>query len=365
MRMRERRAFTLIELLVVIAIIAILIALLLPAVQMAREAARRTQCRNNLKQIGLALHNYIATHNVLPPGNVQTHCNMTTPITTLENWGSFSVSSMLLPYLERSDVYNSLNFEHTSYRTDSSTNCGGGGPGNRNSTAFMTPIDAFICPSDPFTGKQGTSFGKPFPGQNYVASEGDTSRYGTGSPRDSRGPFWCNSKCGLREVTDGTTNTIAFSERTKGSNNPGKHTNGDVFSNTSLTWPGGVRAVGILAPGAVDSIITACDTWARSNLTIPPSGNQRTHAGRHWVVGHNTFALFNTILPPNSVHFDCLEGGCGEFDCSGIYTARSEHPGGVNVLMLDGQVRFVTSSIDTKVWWAMGSKDGQEGTEQQ
>src|SRR5262245_46775846 len=144
MRFR-RRAFTLIELLVVIAIIAVLIALLLPAVQMAREAARRTQCRNNLKQIGLALHNYHASHQVFPPGCQQQRCNQSTVVEPpigngMENWGSFSGQSMLLPYLDQTPVYNGINFVHTSYRTDTSTNCTGGGPGSCNSTSFMAII---------------------------------------------------------------------------------------------------------------------------------------------------------------------------------------------------------------------------------
>lgn len=366
---RSHNGFTLIELLVVIAIIAVLIALLLPAVQMAREAARRTQCRNNLHQIGVALHNYHSTYNILPPGSIPGRCSAVA--TSLDNWGGWSISSMLLPYLEGQAVYNGLNFSLSAYRNDNDPSCGGQpGNGNGNTTAFLTRIEGLLCPSDPndnfgnwFIGNFNTN--KKLPGQNYVASAGDTTRYAQWSATDTRGPFWIASNGDFQKVSDGTANTVAFSERLKGSNSRLRRYPSDVFtrSGTLLDWPAGQpRAVALMSTTAFENYVQTCDDYARVN------GGQNTdrqlvHAGRLWNLGHWTYSMFNTVHTPNSEHSDCMSSGCGEFDCSGIITARSAHPGGVNVMMLDGQVRFVSNNVDRKLWWAMGSMAGAESVD--
>jgi prepilin-type N-terminal cleavage/methylation domain-containing protein/prepilin-type processing-associated H-X9-DG protein len=353
-----RKGFTLIELLVVIAIIGVLIALLLPAVQMAREAARRAQCRNNLKQIGLALHNYHATHNILPPGSIRTPCSATDR--GLNDWGSWSVSSMLLPYLEEQPTYASLNFSHDSYRRDSG--CTGF---SFNSTANSTRIAILLCPSD--LQSEYTTRGdrqRKFPGLNYLASAGDTQLYGTFNPTNSRGPFYIISDTKLRDILDGTANTIAFSERVKGDEDRTKTSPGDVYtrSGTQLNWPAGPRVPALMAPGVFDAYVQLCDdyrrTWGGMN-----TNRQLWYAGSFWHHGSWTYSMFNTIHTPNSINADCMQSGCGEFDCSGIITARSRHPGGVNVLMLDGQVRFVGDSIERKLWWALGSMRAQEAVD--
>ena len=213
---RQRAGFTLIELLVVIAIIAVLIALLLPAVQAAREAARRIQCTNNLKQIGLALHNYISTNDTVPPASLPTNQASGAQI----NNGSFSAQARLLPYMEQQPLYNAANF---------SLNCINGAVGAVvNSTVVTTRLSAFLCPSDTppswtMNPDQRTSRHRPrAPGNNYFASVGSSLEFAssqTGGPPN--GVFALRrhrqgARAGIRDdlagITDGTSNTIAFGE---------------------------------------------------------------------------------------------------------------------------------------------------------
>ena len=192
------RGFTLIELLVVIAIIAVLIALLLPAVQQAREAARRTQCRNNLHQIGLALHNYHDTHNTLPPGAVNASNNPNNPPHTA--WGA-----LILPFMDETALYNAMNFGN------------GDHSGLTNSTVTRSVLMQYACPSD-----EAPSLATPFGGQplvrtgNYVGNSGST-RLGCRGPFSlsaTTGPFVINSRVRIRDVRDGTSNSIAVGEST-------------------------------------------------------------------------------------------------------------------------------------------------------
>jgi prepilin-type N-terminal cleavage/methylation domain-containing protein/prepilin-type processing-associated H-X9-DG protein len=355
MNRRLRLGFTLIELLVVIAIIGVLIALLLPAVQQAREAARRNTCTNNLKQIGLALHNYHDAFNIFPPG-----CRRSMTLTgapPLEAWGGWSAHAMLLPYLEKGDVAGNLNYECNSYRDDTN-NIYPNGPAN--DTAWSTVINGFLCPSDP-TKTQGTFRSRRLPGNNYPASAGDTSRYGTYDARDSRGPFWIDSFCSMGMVSDGLKNTIFFSERLKGTNNFAIKSRAHIYG-AGPAWPGAIRVPALVVPlSNYENYVQATNAFRDSVVAANNSGGQyKGQAGRFWHVGMYTYAMFNTIHTPNSNNADVFEGGCGEFDCSGFYTANSQHPGGVNTLLGDGSVQFYSDSIGRDVWWALGSKSGGE-----
>jgi len=350
MHRRVRLGFTLIELLVVIAIIGVLIALLLPAVQQAREAARRSQCLNNLKQIGLALHNYHDAFNVLPPGARRSRDGAN----TIEAWGSWGIHSMLLPYLDQTATADLLNYDANSYRNDGTCN------GYVNWTAMSTRINGFLCPSDA-TKDVGTYNGFRNAGNNYVGSNGDTTRWGTYDASDSRGIFWIDSNVSLGQVSDGLKSTIAFSERLKGVNNLRNKSRAHIYAN-GPAWPSGQpRAVSLVNPTSLfDTYVTACNTYRDGIVSSLTTTNYRGQAGRFWENGMNTYSTFNTVHTPNSNSADCYEGGCGEFDCSGLYTANSNHPGGVNTLLCDGSVQYYTNSIDRAVWWALGSRAGNE-----
>ena len=356
MRVGKRLGFTLIELLVVIAIIGVLIALLLPAVQQAREAARRNQCTNNLKQIGLALHNYHDVFNIFPPGGRRSR----DAANALEVWGSWSAQSLLLPYLDQSETANRFNYDASSLRDDAGTN------GPVNATPMSIRLGIFLCPSDAVKDMGNHTFSSVGitvrrPGNNYVACIGDSSRYNTFNTLESRGVFWVDSNCTIGMIEDGLKNTISFSERLKGPNNIRIKSLGHTYRNAPA-WPAGQpRAVSLISPISLwDSYVTTCDTFRDGIVNAGGGTNYAGWAGRWWHVGHMTYAMFNTIYTPNSTHADCHEGGCGEMDCSGIYTANSNHPAGVNTLMTDGSVQFYGNSIDRAVWWALGSRSGGE-----
>ncbi|MFN0198814.1 MAG: DUF1559 domain-containing protein [Planctomycetaceae bacterium] len=197
--MRTRRAFTLIELLVVIAIIALLIALLLPAVQQAREAARRAQCKNHLKQIGVALHNYHDAHNTFPPGYVRPH--------------GTSWHYHLLPYLEQAAVYNLVSFENYAGTTASASIWISG----NNRLACETVLPVFLCPSDPSRTQEDNANIAKRAHSNYVACA-DSQELTDGSASlgaaDKDGMFYRNSRTRIGEITDGSSNTIGVGEVT-------------------------------------------------------------------------------------------------------------------------------------------------------
>jgi prepilin-type N-terminal cleavage/methylation domain-containing protein/prepilin-type processing-associated H-X9-DG protein len=360
MTRNQRTGFTLIELLVVIAIIAVLIALLLPAVQSAREAARRAQCTNNLKQISLALHNYHSSIGSFPMGATVAFQNA--PPSGYETvWGTWSCLSLMLPYLEQQPLYNACNFSWTvEYGTG----------WNINLTVTLTKISSFMCPSD---GLVGQSFLL-----NYEGSIGTTTDFNCGGvagcapPIPSTGIFAHLQTYNIANVTDGTSNTVAFSEELVPSTNMSDNAN-NSWSGTpdrvrwrdALDAGSGHGAAYFLldartnVPALMQDLQT-CSTWFTTGQNLPPYPQGRLW----WVIGDPGDTLFQTIVPPNSTTYpwaDCRMdcANCGA-TFSGYHNATSNHPGGCNVGMADGSVRFVKSSIAMQTWWALGTRAGGE-----
>ena len=363
MRDRARSGFTLIELLVVIAIIAVLIALLLPAVQAAREAARRAQCVNNLKQIGLALHNYHSVNDCFPLG-VSRYGLVTT-----YNWDCWSGHALMLGALEQTQLYNAANF----MLGNNAANSYGF---YANSTVTNTRISVFLCPSDPNAGSlqvlRTADNRMDTLDMNYVASAGTT----TNSPNNtaptnawatqgSTGLFWWYIPYGIRDCIDGSSNTVAFSEALVTNGGSGAN----AAATISNTYPGnsiqGINGAGPPAqqynanqnPAAILAGLNAC------NAAFVNKTGLNNLRGVFWEVGSLGMTMFNTIVPPNSTQYrwgDCRFTGGGFPNDATFANTSSNHSGGVNVLMGDGSVRFVKSSISQPTWWALGTRAGNE-----
>lgn len=326
---KRRPGFTLIELLVVIAIIAILIALLLPAVQQAREAARRTQCKNNMKQLGLALHNYHDTFNLFPPAHLRTQANY--PGTgALTSWRGFSLHSMILPYIEQSALYNQMDFN--TYFDQ----------GN-NTVSRRTKLAAFLCPSD------STYPGSPDQGNNsYAGSMGPNLGQYVGPIGLRDGMFCFDVPVRMADIRDGTSNTIAMAEQLIGDNANTAYTPGDVVR--GIAWTGSTPSKP--TQNELNTYGTACQAGTT---------NHHSHNGREWSIGMPAQTLFNTAAPPNWQYPTCQScTGCGWMDSQGIFPSRSRHTGGVQVLLGDGSARFVSDNVDLATWQNLGSVRGGE-----
>jgi len=368
MRIRGNgRGFTLIELLVVIAIIAVLIALLLPAVQSAREAARRAQCINNLKQIGLGLHNYHSANNSFPCG-VTASFNTDNP--GCVSWTGWSPHALMLNYLEQAPLYNAANF-----MVDARFATVNDWP--INSTVDDTKINSFLCPSD---GNAGKAFFN-----SYYASRGTTitADWGVSAPPGKcgggqiyTGLFGYGSAEGIESISDGSSNTVAFSESLVGSGagRPAANVTGVAIDSlasygtpiSNLQDPYNTLTLNQPPPGAIiTQILQTCQsTW----MTATQSTGLFSNKGQEWSSGAEGFTLFSTLVPPNSTQytFGACRFGCGGCDTlykgdhAHVTNASSNHPGGCNVTFGDGSVRFIKSSIAMNIWWALGTKSSGE-----
>ncbi|MBA4030136.1 MAG: prepilin-type cleavage/methylation domain-containing protein [Planctomyces sp.] len=342
---RLRTGFTLIELLVVIAIIAVLIALLLPAVQQAREAARRTQCRNNLKQLGLALHNYHDTHGWLPPGSY---------LTTLPS-GDFGGRRQngfpgMLPFLDQAPLYNEYAARNFRIR-----------PWDNGLTLNQVQIRGLLCPSDSPVTQADAPVGKT----NYMFSRGDSIQdnnhwVGNGG-RGMRGMFpglgetaLIGKARKLSSIVDGLSNTVAMSER--------------IIAKTGGTRvTDGVTAASIGDTFRNQPILCQLQVGADRNYI----GSTIAYSGVRWLDGTPMVSGFTTTVGPNKA--SCANGNRDYAD--GVFDPTSQHTGGVNALFGDGSVRFISENIDTGnlslgsvttgtsrygVWGSLGSVDGGE-----
>jgi prepilin-type processing-associated H-X9-DG protein len=353
-------------LLVVIAIIAVLIALLLPAVQAAREAARRIQCVNNLKQLGLAMHNYHEANNCFPMAS-NAAMSSVSPIsfnTCIQGW---SAHAALLPYLGEGPTYNAINFNWgmSQSLTGSLAYCY-----FVNLTIYPTRISEFICPSDyrAFTSELTVGFPVPFANNDYMACTGSTTNligWTTGAAGQAvpincnnaptNGVFALQQSKSIAAMLDGTSNIIAFSEAVNGVPKPEPPMTPLIGLN-SVTFPAGslvLNATDNVA--AVQAAIQACDT---AYMTGGGSGGDAR--GDEWIHGGASFTLFNTVIPPNGrkqTWTYCSMAASGPAE---IANAQSFHPGGVNCLLADGSVKFIRDSISQLVWWQLGSIAGGE-----
>ena len=328
---RRRPAFTLVELLSVVAVLGLLIGLMLPAVQAAREAARRAQCQNNLRQIGLAVYTYHASWYCFPSA-----CTNKRFANNDTYGGLFAVQARILPEMDQAVLYNALNFDVGCWGTTNLSDryISGASAYRANATVFTTTIAGFLCPSD--SGPLSAH------GNNYRGNEGVGGAYGTTAefPDSANGIFPIRGPVSADRVPDGLSHTVAFAERLRGSGSGPFSPERDVFGLLSFTR-------------TADDLLIACRVAARPR-GIPDAVRD---GGFWWAYTGLGQTLITLAQAPNGKVPDCT---LIALPPKGMMTARSHHPGGVNAAMADGSVRFVGETIATEVWRGLGTRNGHE-----
>lgn len=318
-----KRAFTLVELLVVIAIIGVLVALLLPAIQAARESARRAQCTSNLRQLGLGMLNFENTFKHLPG------VGLTPPMAGQQSQWAFSAQSKVLSYLEEQALKNLVDL-------DQALMLGSGGSQTINPVhgdVAKTVLPLLLCPSDAMEPLFDANNAK-WAGTNYMVNAGTgTPAYAFTAKLD--GLFWYQSDVRLAKITDGLSRTFLMSEAILG-NNVQTMSSSPIDQLRQYASFGGTGTVS-------DSICQSCDRWAGTR-------------GGSWVWGREFNTAFYTYQLPNYQGWDCARSG------SGWFAARSMHPGGVNALSCDGSVDFIVDGVEFTVWRALSTREGGEVT---
>ena len=342
-RPTKKRAFTLIELLVVIAIIAVLIALLLPAVQQAREAARRSQCKNNLKQFALALHNYHDSFNIFPR-----FVNGSRYDGNGDGWRSYSAQAMILPYIDQAPLYNQINFNANACCDN------GGGPANNDALLNNKKLPAFLCPSDSAPANMGAP-------NNYAVVMGSNTGFDADVNQGQQtGMFNRHQLVRLTDAKDGTSNTLMIGEiittdqgGAAGSQPELSRVREGQSVKAENTNPRSTTQTG------AQITVANVQTWGQACGGITNINGNRV--GDKWFHGEPGRTAINTLLTPNSKYPNCTFhcGGC-HYDGGGLYAARSNHVGGVQFALADGSVRFVSENIDHNTYFAVGTRSGGE-----
>lgn len=332
-RTHQRPGVTLIELLTALSLVSCLLAMLLPAVQSARESARKVQCLNHLRQIGIASHNHVSLHGSFPytssgPRSIGTANSPDVPVELAASPHAFLLATIDPP------TYHQIDFTDP-YLTDLSTRMGSVREPNQRLLRLTIPV--FRCPSD----RHATG------ANNYRANLGTTPkphpRYINLIPQEQRGAFDFAGSVKPSEFGDGLSNTALFSEKVIGDFDIDRF---NPFTDR-FDWVNDI-------PFTENEIVRHCENHA------PANHRHHSYSGSNWLVGGLNATWYNHLLAPNHLTPDCSGGAPSAGGARGIYSARSYHPGGANTVFADGSAKTISQTIELVVWRAMGTRNGSD-----